>query len=71
MENVIDNSIRILRERSKYYSKKELFCDDNVAEEMRHMDEMLRMDEKIQEFGERVMRGDKEALAQIEDVMST
>lgn len=50
------------QERRKYFTEEELPC---AAE----LDEVLRMDEKIQEFGDRVMRGDKEVLAQIEDVM--
>lgn len=77
MEKMIDNYIGILRERKKYFPETELYHADMVAEEMLDMDGMLLMDEmicrdmKIQEFGERVTRGDKEALAQIEDVMST
>lgn len=62
MSNRIDNYINILQERRKQFTPEEL-------ESAERMDEMMRMDGKIEEFRDRVMRGDKEALAQIEDVM--
>lgn len=77
MENMIDNYISVLQKRRKYFTEEELSRSADVCEkvlhmnEMRHMNDMIRMDEQIQQFVERAMKGDKEALAQIEDVMST
>lgn len=63
MENMIANYISILQERRKYFTKEELSRAVKV-------NEVLRMDGKIQEFGDCVTRGEKEALTQIEDVMN-
>lgn len=63
MECMIDNYISILQERRKYFTAEEL---DRATE----IDKILRMNGKVQEFRDRVMRGDKEALAQIEDVLN-
>lgn len=46
------------------------FTEEQLAG-VAEIDEILYMDEKIQEFRDRVNRGEKEALAQIEDVMNT
>ncbi|MCM1087800.1 MAG: hypothetical protein NC419_06560 [Muribaculaceae bacterium] len=63
MEQMLDCYIGILQERRKYFTEEEL---SRAAQ----MDKMLRMDGRIREFGSRAMRGDEEALAQIEDVMN-
>lgn len=44
------------------------FNEEQLAD-VAEIDEILYMDEKIQGFRDRVNRGEKEALAQIEDVM--
>lgn len=63
MEHMLDNYISVLQERRRHFTEEELTC---AAE----TDEMLRKDGKIQEFRDCVTKGDKEALAQIEDVMN-
>lgn len=63
MEHMLDRYISILQERRNYFIEDELSCAAEI-------DEVLRMDGMIQEFKDRVMRGDKEALAQIEDIMN-
>lgn len=62
MEQMLDNYISILQERRKYFTEEQLA---GVAE----IDEILCLDGKIQEFRDRVNRGEKEALALMEELL--
>ena len=58
---MIDNYIGILQERRKCFTAEELKGAET-------MDKMMREDRRIQEFSDRIVNGEPEAVRQIKDM---
>ncbi|MCI9109948.1 MAG: hypothetical protein HFI00_17595 [Lachnospiraceae bacterium] len=61
MEHMIDNYIGILQGRRKCFTVEEIKGAET-------MDKMMREDRRIQEFSDRIVNGEPEAVRQIKDM---